>query len=713
MMRARSTPSYSSTVALVHRAALLVATFCCGLSLAAPTAQAWEPLDRCAPTWDLRGGANPWHLNEAGYSRVPITELEAILTESWVEWERPCCSDWRSTYAGRTNGNPINNRDSRHIIGFEESQWPAQLGDARFTLAVTLPAWTRTCLLVSADMLFNAARHTFTTTGRGGTDLQAIATHEAGHWLGLGHSAVRQATMFESYSGGTSQRNLHPDDVDGVCSLYPGDCGCTSDADCSRAGEVCLDGTCQRPPCGSDADCATGLVCDRGTGDCVVPPCVSDGDCPSGRVCREGTCRLPSGQCSVCQPCSRIEECGGTGICSPVRPGGQAVCVVACGPNNECPGDSQCFATLGGASYCLNPDAASGQICPPTYVCGDGNPCAGVTCPPGQVCDSRTGRCTGADHGDGCDVCEPCESDAACNGGVCARFSASGPGYCTQVCGADGACPGLSECFSVQSQQGMVRLCFNPGAERDICPAGFRCEPASSDCPAGQVQDPVSGRCVPDNGTTPPDGQPACPICKRCEFDADCGAAAVCRGLNGNRVCTALCESNADCPGDAACWDIGGQSLCLNPDASDAICPASYTCAERRELDPDDLEQGRVCAVCEGCSGDAQCGPGGVCRTVGGNRICTQECNDGQGCPGDSVCWPIGDSAFCLNPAADTAGICPATYQCRIPTLGEPGDGSASGGSDGCEGCAATRSGGSALWGMLVLLALLYRRRRV
>jgi MYXO-CTERM domain-containing protein len=53
-------------------------------------------------------------------------------------------------------------------------------------------------------------------------DLQSVITHEAGHVLGLNHTSVRTATMFASAGlGETIKRTLAPDDVDGICSVYP------------------------------------------------------------------------------------------------------------------------------------------------------------------------------------------------------------------------------------------------------------------------------------------------------------------------------------------------------------------------------------------------------------------------------------------------------------------------------------------------------------
>jgi hypothetical protein len=52
-------------------------------------------------------------------------------------------------------------------------------------------------------------------------DFLAVVTHEAGHFLGMGHSDVPTATMFADYEKGQNyQRYLSPDDVAGICSVY-------------------------------------------------------------------------------------------------------------------------------------------------------------------------------------------------------------------------------------------------------------------------------------------------------------------------------------------------------------------------------------------------------------------------------------------------------------------------------------------------------------
>lgn len=90
------------------------------------------------------------------------------------------------------------------------------------------PSAVYTCPLpsciVDADIEFNPADQftTTTTPGNNAFDVQAIATHEVGHLLGMDHSGLASAIMFAyGDTGGVAVRTLSVDDAIGMGALYP------------------------------------------------------------------------------------------------------------------------------------------------------------------------------------------------------------------------------------------------------------------------------------------------------------------------------------------------------------------------------------------------------------------------------------------------------------------------------------------------------------
>lgn len=71
-------------------------------------------------------------------------------------------------------------------------------------------------------------------------DLEAVATHEAGHLVGFAHAPESTSIMFRTINVQTSQakRTLSAGDVDGVCTVYPAGSAaltCPATADCTPA----------------------------------------------------------------------------------------------------------------------------------------------------------------------------------------------------------------------------------------------------------------------------------------------------------------------------------------------------------------------------------------------------------------------------------------------------------------------------------------------
>jgi len=166
----------------------------------------------------------------------------------------------------------------------DECSDPDDPGYDRNAFAVTI-VWhdTRTGEILDADMMvndqlssrFNAGGPYAICPETGCTgndaDLQSIVTHEAGHFIGIGHcnpidaddpnDPCVVATMFSrAERASVNKRTLAADDIDAVCAIYPpGDL----DQSCNAAPKGGLQLDCETDAEGSaiacsDATCSTG-----------------------------------------------------------------------------------------------------------------------------------------------------------------------------------------------------------------------------------------------------------------------------------------------------------------------------------------------------------------------------------------------------------------------------------------------------------------------
>ena len=364
------------------------------------------------------------------------------------------------TIAARALGTWTSQPCGRLVFGFSQhSSVPAAFGDGVNTIQFLTTGWkargydpTAAAItdiqyakddrgqwaIVEADIYLNAENHGWIAGGAptgGSRDLLSVLTHEGGHSLGLAHPceiawlngapdcasnpAYAETTMYPIYSPG--QATLSPDDVAGLCFLYPGvSCevsGCPFGTVCRpegclatcanvtcAAGERCTpDGCrpsdkcwgpeCTEPACQRDSECApgercVGQRCARGGAD--GDPCTVGDEC-AGKICATG------GFCvSSCDSCS-------AGSCTPSDAGALVQCSsnklplgATCSSPDECLG-GQCLAGADRAPVC-------------TRLCGGGEP----ACPASWTCDAVEGK----------NFCRPMNFNAACG---CAVSTGSPP----------------------------------------------------------------------------------------------------------------------------------------------------------------------------------------------------------------------------------------------------------------------------------------------
>ncbi len=170
----------------------------------------------------------------AGSAEAPFALAEALVEESFRVWELPACE---SGIPGTPNIHVENlgsvacdrveynsNGGNTNIIVFRDAAWTHTDGPHNIALT-TVTFDTKTGEIYDADIEVNTAGFPITTADNieeVQTDLLSVMTHEAGHFLGLAHAEDADATMWPSYtSGSTLPRTLAADDIQAICEAYP------------------------------------------------------------------------------------------------------------------------------------------------------------------------------------------------------------------------------------------------------------------------------------------------------------------------------------------------------------------------------------------------------------------------------------------------------------------------------------------------------------
>jgi hypothetical protein len=209
------------------------------------------------------GGCVGFSFQQALTSKLPADKVRATVRRSFLHWTSLPCAAGPSSLAfsegpdsackasGYSDAGPNIN-----LILFQDFDFPYRGEDN--TLAKTTVTFDSTGAILDADIEVNAAFNELTVSdSRVVYDLESILTHEIGHFIGLAHSPVPEATMFASYeTGQSSLRSLEPDDVDALCAVYPPGRVATCDPTPRGGLQVCAaDGSTDG---GSSGGCALG-----------------------------------------------------------------------------------------------------------------------------------------------------------------------------------------------------------------------------------------------------------------------------------------------------------------------------------------------------------------------------------------------------------------------------------------------------------------------
>jgi hypothetical protein len=208
------------------------------VSLSAQPAQAYLHLTSSAGTTQTPLKWNQsrvrWFASDRGVNGVTVSQFQTAVAAGFATWEAVPTASISFQFVGFTSAAPFDD-DGISTFGFTaEPDLDRVLGATSFVVD------TLTGEIVESDVFFNSI-FTWSTAATGDAsrfDLQSVATHEIGHFLGLGHSAIGEteirpdggrrvlasgAVMFPISLGRgvTSDRTLQPDDIAGVSDLYP------------------------------------------------------------------------------------------------------------------------------------------------------------------------------------------------------------------------------------------------------------------------------------------------------------------------------------------------------------------------------------------------------------------------------------------------------------------------------------------------------------
>jgi hypothetical protein len=156
-----------------------------------------------------------YYINPSNLDVTPTAAIAAVRSGADA-WALQSGSPFAFNYVGTTTGTTVINNGKNEVF-FRNA--------TNGTAIATTYYWSSGGVALDADVVFWDGAYTFFTGSSGcsgGFYVEDVATHEFGHALGLGHSAVSDATMVsgQQYCG-TYKRSLAVDDILGLEVIYP------------------------------------------------------------------------------------------------------------------------------------------------------------------------------------------------------------------------------------------------------------------------------------------------------------------------------------------------------------------------------------------------------------------------------------------------------------------------------------------------------------
>src|SRR5262249_53351461 len=152
-------------------------------------------------------------ISEAASRQVSLADAVSVAQAAFGSWnEAPCAGGHpglQAHFGGTVRADAAANdcglvscdatfHDPQHVIVFDDAEWPHN--DPSNTVALTTVTYgVDDGVIFDADIEVNTHDHTITAAEpppTGALDLQAVLTHEAGHFYGLAHATDTHAVMY-------------------------------------------------------------------------------------------------------------------------------------------------------------------------------------------------------------------------------------------------------------------------------------------------------------------------------------------------------------------------------------------------------------------------------------------------------------------------------------------------------------------------------------
>lgn len=230
------------TLTSARASAFCRSTTACAKGLDCPLTPEGCPAEGAPVQWTRR--RIPFRFSVQGPTTLVREEARAAVRAAFYRWSDTLCPpDNLPTSLRFEEGDdifqekPLASGEDRPLgfepfgIYFRDLGWPYD-GEEDSTLAKTNTRFgSKSGEVIYADIEVNTGSSIFSTQEtEGGNDLQAVMTHEVGHYIGLAHSKAPLSIMVSEYcgfgsarceKGKVAARRLAPDDIAAVCTLYP------------------------------------------------------------------------------------------------------------------------------------------------------------------------------------------------------------------------------------------------------------------------------------------------------------------------------------------------------------------------------------------------------------------------------------------------------------------------------------------------------------